>query len=318
VKRAIRDLSKQLDKSVRAVCVGEDLEIDRNLIEKLEEPLLHLVRNSLDHGLENEGDRAKLGKDPQGTVSLKAERHGNSIVISVRDDGLGLDRKKILAKAVEKGLIKAEVGETLTDMQVFNFIFASGFSTNDSVSLISGRGVGMDIVRSVVTENRGRIEVESSFGESTEFRLVFPLSTAIIDGMITRVSDSLFVFPIGSVIESIKILKGMISSINGKVEVANLRGESIPVIRMHEAFGIPENAEQPASIGVVCETSDRRKFVFILDEVIAKREVVIKSLGSKFSGLRGISSGTVLSGGKIGLVTDIDEMVELSLLDTDA
>ncbi|MBN2810650.1 MAG: chemotaxis protein CheW, partial [Spirochaetales bacterium] len=276
------------------------------------------VRNSLDHGIESELDRKNAGKDSQGVVTLKAERHGNSIVITVRDDGKGLDRERILSKALEKKLIRAEAADAMTDSQVFNLIFTSGFSTHTEVSLISGRGVGMDIVRSAVVDNRGRIEIESVAGSYSEFRMIFPLSTAIIDGMITRVSQSLFVFPIGSVIESIKIVPAMLSTVNGSVEVANLRGESIPVIRMHETFCITEIPESPAIIGVICETSDRRKFMFILDEVIAKREVVIKSLGARFSDLRGISSGTVLSGGKIGLVVDIDEIVDLSLMEIPA
>lgn len=315
LRRAVRDLSRQLEKNVRAECTGEDLEIDRNLIEQLEEPLMHLIRNSLDHGLEQEADRVAVGKDPQGTVTLKAIRHGNSIVITVRDDGHGLDRTKILEKAVERGLVRPDVGNAMSDPEVFNLIFVSGFSTHQTASLISGRGVGMEIVRSVVSENRGRIEVESVCGQYSEFRLIFPLSTAIIDGMVTRVSTSLLIFPIGSVIESIKIVPGLISSVNKQVEVANLRGESIPIIRMHETFGIEPIEGSPPVIGVICETSDRKKFMFILDEVIAKREVVIKSLGAHFSGLRGISSGTVLAGGKIGLVVDIDEIVSLSLLE---
>ncbi|MBN1617010.1 MAG: chemotaxis protein CheA, partial [Spirochaetales bacterium] len=250
VRRAIRDLSKQLGKSVKTICTGEDLEIDRNLIEKLEEPLMHLVRNSLDHGMGTPDERRALEKEPQGTLTLKAERHGNSIVITVRDDGRGLDREKILAKAIDKGLVKPDAAMAMSDAQVYNLIFASGFSTNDSVSLISGRGVGMDIVKSVVTENRGRIEIDSEFGTFTEFRLIFPLSTAIIDGMIARVSDSLFVFPIGAVVETIKIREGMISSVSSRVDVACLRGESIPVIPMHDTFAIPHVQDEQVLIGI--------------------------------------------------------------------
>ena len=316
VKRAIRDLSKQLGKDVRFASSGENLEIDRNLIEKLEEPLLHLVRNSLDHGLEKADERKAAGKNPQGTIELKAERHGNSIVITIRDDGLGLNRRKILDKAIERNLVKREAAESMSDSHVYNLIFTPGFSTHDTVTQISGRGVGMDIVRSMVTENRGRIEIETLEGKFTEMRLVFPLSTAIIDGMITRAGENIFVFPIGSVVESIKIGSGLLTTITGDMEVANLRGETIPVLRMHDLFGISEDDPDGIRIGVVCETSDRRKFMMVLDEVIAKREVVIKSLGARFRTLKGISSGTVLSGGKIGLVVDIDQLVELSLLET--
>jgi Chemotaxis protein histidine kinase and related kinases len=314
IKRVVRDLSRQLEKNIRIEVEGEDLEIDRNLIEKLEEPLLHMVRNSLDHGLGTPEERQAAGKDPQGLVLLKAERRGNTIVISVRDDGRGLDRKLILAKAIERNVIRKDSAESMTDSQVYNLIFTSGFSTQDTVSQISGRGVGMEIVHTMVTENRGRIEIETQLGRFTEFRLYFPLSTAIIDGMITRVGENLFVFPIGSVIESIKIQSSLISTVHGSVEVANLRGETIPVVRMHEVFGIPDNDPDGIRIGVVTENSEGRKFMLILNEVIAKREVVIKSLGNRFRNMRGISSGTVLSGGKIGLVLDVDQLVDLSLL----
>ncbi len=313
IRRVVRDVSRQLGKNVRLSTVGEDLEIDRNLIEKLEEPLIHLVRNSLDHGIGFPDERTAAGKDPQGTITLKAERLGNSIVITVRDDGHGLNRKKILSKAIERGVARKDSAESLSDAQVYNFIFESGFSTHEAVTLISGRGVGMDIVRTMVSENRGRIEIETREGAYTEFRLLFPLSTAIIDGMITRVGSNLFVFPIGSVVESIKIRKDLLSTVNGYVEVANLRGETIPALRMHELFDIPDDDPAGVHIGVVCEASDRRKFMMILDEVIAKREVVIKSLGNRFRTLKGVSSGTVLAGGKIGLVIDIDQLVDLSI-----
>lgn len=313
LRRAVRDLSRQLGKKVQLLCDGEELEIDRNLIEKLEEPLMHLIRNSLDHGLGSEEARLAKGKPAQGTVLLKAQRQGNSIVIIVRDDGRGLDREKILAKAIEKKLVNQDMAEKLSNQDVFNLIFVSGFSTHENVSLISGRGVGMDIVRSVVIANRGRIEVDSGRNQFTEVRLIFPLSTAIIDGMITRVSDNLFIFPISSVVESIKITKDMISSVNKRVNIANLRGESIPVISMHNSFGVAPVKDSPPQIGVVCENSELKKFMFVLDEVIAKREVVIKSLGSRFKKMQGISSATVLSGGKIGLVLDIDEIISISL-----
>lgn len=315
IKRVVRDLSKQLGKPVRLETKGEDLEIDRNLIEKLEEPLIHLVRNSLDHGLESPEDRKRAGKDPQGTISLEADRRGNSIVISVGDDGGGLNRERILAKAVERGLVKAESAESLSDAQVHNLIFASGFSTQENVSQISGRGVGMDIVRSVVTDNRGRVEIDTQAGRYTRFNLVFPLSTAIIDGMITRVGDNLFIFPIGSVVESMKVLPDQISTVNGRVEVVDLRGEAILVLRMHDIFEMTPPAEGALLIGMVVENSDKRKFMLLVDEVIAKREVVIKSLGNKFKNMKGITSGTVLGGGKIGLVLDVDQIVDLSLLE---
>lgn len=313
IKRVVRDLSKQLGKQVLLETRGENLEIDRNLIEKLEEPLIHMIRNSLDHGIEDTGERALTGKPPQASLILSAERRGNSIVISLRDDGRGLNRQKILDKAIAKGVIRPDMVSGLSDAFINNLIFASGFSTQDSVSQISGRGVGMDIVQSVVNENRGRIETETEAGCFTEFRLIFPLSTAIIDGMITRAGDNLLVFPIGSVVESLKITADMIHSVRGSAEVIDLRGEVLPVIRMHQALGIPEEEDRGWHVGIVTEKSDRSRYLLILDEIIAKREVVIKSLGNKFKNMKGITSGTVLSGGRIGLVIDVDQIVDLSL-----
>jgi two-component system chemotaxis sensor kinase CheA len=315
VKRVVRDLGKQLEKPIVLEVKGEELEIDRNLMERLEEPLMHLIRNSIDHGIESADERLKAGKDPQGTITLIAERRGNSVVITVRDDGNGLNRELILRKAVEKNLVKADFADSMTDSQVYNLIFTSGFSTADEVTLISGRGVGMDIVRSVVTENRGRIEIDTQRGKYSEFRLVFPLSTAIIDGMIVRVGGNLLILPIASVIESIKIAPGAVTSVNGRVEVLNLRGEAILVLRMHDLLGIDGSGGAAFQIGVVVENSEGRKFLLMVDEVISKREVVIKSLGDRFKNLYGISSGTVLAGGKIGLVLDVDQLVELSLME---
>jgi len=314
VKRVIRDLSKKLDKPVKLEIQGEDLEIDRNLIEKLEEPLLHLVRNSLDHGLETAEERQKAGKDPQGTIFLEAERLGNTIMITVGDDGCGLNRKKILSKAIDKGFIRPEAAEIMTDAQVHQLIFASGFSTRENIDLISGRGVGMDIVRSAVTDNRGRIEIETEEGKYTRFRLFFPLSTAIIDGMVIRIGENLYILPISSVIESMKVIPSMIYTVNGKVEMVDLRGEVILLLRMHQVLGITPPDGGQILIGIIVENTDKRKFMLLVDEVIAKREVVIKTLGEKFKKMKGITSGTVLGGGKIGLVLDVDQIVELSLL----
>ena len=193
VRRIIRDTSEKLGKRVQTVFVGEDLEIDRLLIESLEEPLMHVVRNALDHGIESTEERIQAGKTPEGTIRVTAERRGNNIVISVSDDGRGLDREKILRKAVAKGLIREKDIPAMNDMAINNLIFVSGFSTNDSVNLISGRGVGMDIVKETVSKAKGHITTESSPGRGTTFSLFFPLSTAIIDGLLTRTGENIFI-----------------------------------------------------------------------------------------------------------------------------
>jgi two-component system chemotaxis sensor kinase CheA len=308
VRRVVRDLSKQLGKEVRLETSGEDLEIDRSLIEKLEEPLVHMVRNSLDHGIEPPETRVAAGKPPVGTITLTSERRGNTIVLALRDDGHGLDRSHILKKAIDRGLVRRDSAETMSDAQVHGLIFEEGFSTNDTVTLVSGRGVGMGIVRQTVLENRGRIEILTEPGEFTEFRLVFPLSTAIIDGMIARLGKNMFVFPISSVYESLKVDPSRVASVNGNAEVYTLRGEIMPLVRMSSVLAM-RGDEDGDGIGLVVECADGRRYVIAVDEVIAKREVVIKSLGQRFRGMRGVSSCTVLSGGAIGLVVDVDQLV---------
>jgi len=309
VRRIIRDTSQKLGKEVRAVFRGEDLEIDRTLIESLEEPLMHLVRNALDHGIESTEDRIAAGKSPEGTVCVTAERRGNTIVISVGDDGRGLDRAKILEKAVGKHLIREKDVSSMSDIAVNNLIFISGFSTNDTVDQISGRGVGMDIVKEAVAQAKGHIVTESIPGKGTTFSLYFPLSTAIIDGMLTRTGKNIFIIPIASIIESLKVRDGQIHKVAEGIDVLDLRGKMIPVLRMAEVFGIPEAGS--GNIATVVETGEGQQFALMNDALLAKREVVIKSLGTYLKNMKGISSGTVLSGGAIGYVLDIEQVVEL-------
>lgn len=309
VKRIIRDTSNKLNKPVLTDYIGEELEIDRLLIENLEEPLMHLVRNALDHGIESQEEREKLGKNPLGTVRVAAERRGNNIVISVGDDGRGLSREKILEKAISKGLVKEEEAESMTDMNVCKLIFLPGFSTKDKVDYISGRGVGMDIIKQAITKNKGRIEIVNHPGNGTTFEMFFPLSTAIIDGMAVRTGKNIFIIPISLIIESLRIKDENVNKIREGVRVLNLRGDIIPLISIEKVFGVPDaGAGQMATI---VENSNRERYAIISDEIIAKREIVIKSLGAKFRNFKGISSGTVLAGGTIGLVIDVDQFIEL-------
>lgn len=308
-RRIIRDTSQKVGKQVQAVFEGEDLEIDRTLIESLEEPLMHLIRNALDHGIESTEERVQEGKNPEGTVKITAERRGNNIVISVGDDGRGLDREKILKKAVTKGLIREKDIPDMSDTAVNNLIFVSGFSTNDSVNLISGRGVGMDIVKEAVAKAKGHITTESRPGKGTTFSLHFPLSTAIIDGMLTRTGENIFIIPISSIIESFKVKEEQIHQVATGVHVLDLRGKMIPIIRIAEVLDIT-NAGQ-GKIATIVENVSGEQFAVMNDEILAKREVVIKNLGACFKNLKGISSGTVLSGGAIGFVLDIEQVIEL-------
>jgi two-component system chemotaxis sensor kinase CheA len=311
VRRIIRDTSNKLGKTVKTEFIGDDLEIDRLLIESLEEPLMHLVRNALDHGIESAEDRTTAGKSPEGTVRVSAERRGNNIVISVGDDGRGLDRDKILTKAIEKGLVTDEDAQKMTDAAAYNIIFLPGFSTKVKADLMSGRGVGMDIIKQVVTKFRGHVDIINHPGHGSTFELFFPLSTAIIDGMTVRTGSNIFIIPLPVIIESVKIDRSSVNKIREGVEILNLRGQIIPLIKLEAVFAIPDAGD--GLMATIVENSNRERYAIVSDEILAKREIVIKSLGARFRNFRGISSGTVLAGGTIGLVLDIDEVIALGL-----
>lgn len=309
IKRIIRDLSKKLNKEIYCELQGEELEIDRNIVEALEEPLIHLVRNSLGHGIEDEDERKKKKKNTKGLIKITAERRGNNIVISITDDGRGLDRDKILEKALSKKLIDNDKAKTLNLNEIYNFIFLPGFSTAQNVDIVSGRGVGMDIVKNTVTNLRGYIDINSEKDKFTSINLVFPLSMAIIEGLIVDISGINFIIPVSNVIESLKLDKNMVHSVKHKSRVINLREEIIPIVELNDYFSLETGNQMERLIAVIIE-NNKKKYALIIDEIIAKKEIVIKSLGSKFAKLQGISSGTVLSGGKIGYVLNIEHILE--------
>jgi two-component system, chemotaxis family, sensor kinase CheA len=310
-RRVVRDLTAKLGKDVELETFGEELEIDRNLIEKLEEPIMHIVRNSLDHGIEGEEERARKGKSVKGKLTIGAERRGNNIVISVADDGQGLNREKILSKAIQKGLVSAKDAQAMPDNAIFNLIFIQGFSTKENVDYVSGRGVGMDIVKTAVIKAKGRVELQTEKDSYTRILLIFPLSTAIIEGMLVRLDRTTFIVPIASIIESISVKAGGISALAPGVEVITVRQEPIPLVRLAKTLRL-DAPDSEARTAVIVENAEKRKFALAVDEILAKREVVIKPLGAMFKDLKGVSSGTVLAGGRIGLVLDVDQIVELA------
>lgn len=309
--RAVRDVSHQLGKSVNFHSTGDELEVDRDLVEGLGEPLLHMVRNAVHHGIEPAAERAASGKKAEGTVVFDAQRKGNTIIISVEDDGHGLDRPAILRKAVEQGLVDQDRCHAMNDKEVWDLIFRPGFSTAETVSQISGRGVGMDIVRNFVTANRGRIEVLTEPAKFTRINLHFPISTAIIDGMIAMVGSVSVILPVNQVVESLNFSQADCYRVNERIEVINLRGAILPVIDLGRFFDqdctVPERR-----VGVVIEDSYQKRYVFLVDQILGKREVVLKSLGSGFKYLKAISSGTVLTGGRIGYVIDPEYIIQES------
>lgn len=312
MNRLVRDVRKKLNKEINFITKGENLEIDRDLIENLEEPLIHILRNAIDHGIENKELRQSRGKPLEGTVILNAERRGNHIVISIRDDGGGLDKEKIKTKAIEKKIVTEEQLKTMTDNEIYNLIFVQGFSTSEKIDLVSGRGVGMDIVKAAVGKSKGRIEIKTEQGKYTEFLLVFPLSMAIIDGMIVKIAGDTYIIPVANIIESVKAENSMFTQIKEKVEILHLREEVIPVINVKYVLELEKTHCGRANIAVIVENDEGKKYALLVDELVAKKEIVIKSLGNKFKKLKGVSSGTILAGGEIGLILDIAQLIEKS------
>jgi two-component system chemotaxis sensor kinase CheA len=308
--RLVRDLAKKSGKEVELVMHGEETEIDRNMVDEIYEPLVHLVRNAVDHGLEPAEERQAGGKPPCGQVLLRAYHKGGSIVIEIDDDGRGLNRQRILAKAQEKGLI--ERGEHLDDQQVFGLIFEAGFSTVDKVSEVSGRGVGMDVVRRAAEKLHGKIDVHSQPGQGATIAMRLPLTMAIIDGMVVRVGPERYIVPTAAVRESLRLTPGSYFTVKGRGEMVNIRGGLNPLVRLHRLFGVRPRAEDPyAGLVVVVENEGRQK-CFLVDELLGKQELVIKSLGEALRTLKGVAGGAILGDGRVGLILDVAGLFELS------
>ncbi len=306
--RLVRDLSRKSGKRVRFETRGEETELDRHLVEELADPLMHMIRNSLDHGIETPAERKRAGKQEAGRLRLSACHQAGQIIIEVADDGRGLDRDRIRCKAVERGLISE--GDSLTDNEVHNLIFQPGFSTAEQVTDISGRGVGMDVVRKKVARLRGRIDIQSTPGGGTVFSLRLPLTLAIIDGLVVGVGTERYIIPLFGVREMIRPTADMISTVENRAEMAMVRGHLLPVVRLSERFGVKERKKKAGAMDengllIVAEASERT-FCLRVDELIGKQEVVIKSLGEMLNNIPGIAGGAILGDGRVGLILDLD------------
>jgi two-component system, chemotaxis family, sensor kinase CheA len=310
MSRVIRDLGVKLGKKVQFLTSGEDTELDRGVVEELSDPLLHMIRNSMDHGIESVEKRTAAGKSSEGTVWLRAYHQGGSIVIEVEDDGAGLDRKNILQKAIERGLTTA--GTDHTDEEVFGFIFAAGFSTAEKVTDLSGRGVGLDVVRRNIEQLRGRVDISSRPGRGTLFKIILPLTLAIIDGLIVRVGEERYIIPTLSVRESFRPQDNMISRVQGRSEVVNVRGRLIPLLRLNELFGgRPKSTNVAGGIVVVVQSGTSLRCLWV-DGLLHKQEVVIKKLDDMLVHKnRTLAGAAILGDGRVGLILDINALVHM-------
>jgi two-component system chemotaxis sensor kinase CheA len=306
--RMVRDLSQKLGKQVRLEVQGEDTELDKSVADEIGDPLVHLVRNAVDHGIESVADRHKAGKPVEGVVRLVACQEGNSIVIRIEDDGRGLQIEKIKAKAQSKGLVSPAELAVMEPKEIMNLIFLPGFSTADQVTDVSGRGVGMDVVRTNIRRINGTVEIESQPGKGSVITIKLPLTIAIIQALLVEVERATFAIPLGSVIEAVKITRSDIKAINGR-EVLNLRERVLPLFRLAEEFCIPSDNQQEIFYVVVAGLGDKQVGV-IVDRLRSQEEVVIKSMGDYMAEIKGIAGATITGEGKVVLILDIAELVE--------
>jgi two-component system chemotaxis sensor kinase CheA len=308
--RLARDLGKNNGKQVAVELVGEETEIDRNMVDEIYNPLVHMVRNSVDHGLEAAEERQKAGKPEKGLIQLKAYHRGGNIVIEIVDDGKGLNREKILDKGKKNGLIHST--ENLADQDIFRLIFLPGFSTAEKVTEVSGRGVGMDVVRQAIDRLRGKIEIESTPGKGTTFALSFPLTLAIIDGMIVKVGSERYIVPTTAIRQALRPAREAYNAIAGRGETINVMGSLLPLVRVYELFGKEPRHRNPWEAIIVVTEGEGRAKCLMVDEIVGKAEVVIKSLGEGLKNIQGISGGAILGDGQIGLIIDPEGLFELS------
>ncbi len=307
--RVVRDLQRELSKKIELVIEGEDTELDKSVVEDLLDPIMHCVRNSVDHGIEMPEKRLAAGKSETGKVLLKAENEGNQIVIEIADDGAGIDVEKVKNKAIQKGLIHPD--KVLTDQEAFQLIFEPGFSTADKISNISGRGVGLDVVKTMIEKLKGTVSVASKRGEGTTFTIKLPLTLAIIQGLLVKVGTQIYSIPIASVIESQRIKHSDIKTIDN-YEVLNVRNEVISVLRLSRLFGIKETVEDEFCNIVIVGSKDKKVGIMV-DSLIGEEDVVIKPLKDQFTVSPGIAGASILGDGSVSLIIDVSQLLDLSL-----
>ncbi len=300
--RVVRDLAGKLGKQVELVTHGQATELDKSLIERIIDPLTHLVRNSLDHGIETVDKRVAAGKDAVGQLVLSAAHHGGNIVIEVSDDGAGLNREKILAKAAKQGM---QISENVSDEEVWNLIFAPGFSTAEKVTDVSGRGVGMDVVKRNIQSMGGHVEITSYAGKGTSTRIVLPLTLAILDGMSVKIGGEIFILPLNFVMESLQPAAEDIYRVGNGERVVRVRGEYLPLVALHEIFSVDDARTDPTQGIVTIMETEGRRFAMLIDELVGQQQVVVKNLETNYRKVHGISAATILGDGSVALIVDV-------------
>ncbi len=315
--RIVRELSKEFSKRINLIVQGEETEIDRGIIEELNNPLVHLLRNSCDHGIESPEERIAKGKAPEGNIILDAEQEGNAIVIRITDDGKGLDAEKILTKAIEKEFITQEQATQMTKREIFQLIFKPGFSTATVVTNVSGRGVGMDVVKTNIQQLKGFIDIESEEDKFTTFTIKLPLTLAIIQGLLVKVENDTFAIPLSSVIEVVALNGNSIYSINHK-DVIRLREDILPLVKMDKFLNLKNQPKNNKNQYIVVVGIGLLRVGLIVDELLGQQEIVIKSLGEYLGSIKGLAGSTILGDGKVIMIIDVPELVELSFSNSES
>ncbi len=309
--RLVRDVSSKMGKKVHLEISGEDTELDKTVTEEIGDPLVHIIRNSIDHGIESNEERIAKGKPAEGLVRLDAFHRGGNIVIEIEDDGKGLCKERLLKKAIEKGLI--EPNAPLSDQQIYNLIFAAGFSTAEKVTDISGRGVGMDVVKKNVERLRGKVDISTVEGKGTKISIKLPLTLAIIDGMIVQVGAEKYIVPMLSIEESIRPKKDDISTVLHRGELINVRGKLLPMVRLHNLYNVKPKKTNPWEALILIVEGEGHRCGLLVDDLLGQQQIVIKSLGEQFRNIKGISGGAILGDGHIGLILDVGGIINLAL-----
>lgn len=308
--RLVRDTARKSGKEIEFVVEGEDTEIDRNMVDVIGDPLVHMIRNAVDHGIEKPDVRREAGKDEQGTVRLSAFHAGGNVVVELTDDGKGLNREMILSKAIQKGLVEAD--RVLADNEILELIFAPGFSTAEAVTDLSGRGVGMDVVKRNIEELRGRVEISSTVGSGTTFTIRLPLTLAVTDGMLVQVGGERYIIPTASIQQSFRPAKSELSTVVGTGEIVNVRGESLSILRLHRLFGVRDGYKQPSDGLLVIVGVGTQRCAVLVDELVGQYQAVAKPLGDGIGKIRGVAGSAILGDGRVGLILDVAELVTVA------